>query len=201
VTVPSAAMRRFWTMLAHYHGQTWNASELARSMGLSDKTVRSYLDILTGTFMIRQLQPWHENIAKRQVKAPKIYFRDSGLLHSLLSLTDFHSLSGHPRMGASWEGFVLEQVLQILKPSEPFFWATYQGVEVDLFFLLRGRHYGVEFKFNEAPKVTRSMHIALETLTLDHLWIIYPGKHKYPVHEKITVWPLRDISSLPDQID
>ncbi|MEI9477172.1 MAG: ATP-binding protein [Deltaproteobacteria bacterium] len=200
VTVHSAAMRRFWTMLAHYHGQTWNGSELARSMGLSDKTVRSYLDILTGTFMIRQLQPWHENIAKRQVKAPKIYFRDSGLLHSLLSLTDFHSLSGHPRMGASWEGFVLEQVLQILNPSEAFFWATYQGVEIDLFFLLRGRRYGVEFKFNEAPKVAKSMHVALETLALDHLWIIYPGKHKYPVHEKITVWPLRDISTLPDQI-
>ncbi len=201
VTVPSAAMRRFWTMLAHYHGQTWNASELARSMGLSDKTVRSYLDILTGTFMIRQLQPWHENIAKRQVKAPKIYFRDSGLLHSLLSLTDFHSLSGHPRMGASWEGFVLEQVLQILKPSEAFFWSTYQGAEVDLFFLKGGRRYGVEFKFNEAPKVTRSIHAALETLTLDHLWVIYPGKHRYPVYEKITVWPLRDISSLLDQID
>lgn len=201
VTVLSTAMRRFWTMLAHYHGQTWNASELARSMGLSDKTVRSYLDILTGTFMIRQIQPWHENIAKRQVKAPKIYFRDSGLLHSLLSLTDFHSLSGHPRMGASWEGFVLEQVLRILKPPEAFFWATYQGVEIDLLFLRRGRRFGMEFKFNEAPKVTRSMHAALETLSLDHLWVIYPGKHKYPVHEKISVWPLRDISGLPDQID
>jgi predicted AAA+ superfamily ATPase len=193
VTVPSTAMRRFWTMLAHYHGQTWNASELARSMGLSDKTVRSYLDILTGTFMIRQIQPWHENIAKRQVKAPKIYFRDSGLLHSLLSLTDFHSLSGHPRMGASWEGFVLEQVLRILKPPEAFFWATYQGVEIDLLFLRRGRRFGMEFKFNEAPKATRSMHAALETLSLDHLWVIYPGKHKYPVHDKISVWPLRDI--------
>jgi len=151
--------------------------------------------------MIRQLQPWHENIAKRQVKAPKIYFRDPGLLHSLLSLTDFHSLSGHPRMGASWEGFVLEQVLQTLKPSEAFFWATYQGAEIDLFFLKGGRRYGVEFKFNEAPKVTRSIHAALETLTLDHLWVVYPGKHRYPVHEKITVWPLRDVSSLPDQID
>ena len=201
VTVLSTAMRRFWTMLAHYHGQTWNASELARSMGLSDKTVRSYLDILTGTFMIRQIQPWHENIAKRQVKAPKIYFRDSGLLHSLLSLTDFHSLSGHPRMGASWEGFVLEQVLRILKPPEAFFWATYQGVEIDLLFLRRGRRFGMEFKFNEAPKATRSMHAALETLSLDHLWVIYPGKHKYPVHEKISVWTLRDISGLPDQID
>jgi predicted AAA+ superfamily ATPase len=201
VTVLSTAMRRFWTMLAHYHGQTWNASELARSMGLSDKTIRSYLDILTGTFMIRQIQPWHENIAKRQVKAPKIYFRDSGLLHSLLSLTDFHSLSGHPRMGASWEGFVLEQVLRILKPPEAFFWATYQGVEIDLLFLRRGRRFGMEFKFNEAPKTTRSMHAALETLSLDHLWVIYPGKHKYPVHEKISVWPLRDISGLPDQID
>jgi predicted AAA+ superfamily ATPase len=200
ITIPSAAMRRFWTMLAHYHGQTWNASELARSMGLSDKTVRSYLDILTGTFMVRQLQPWYENISKRQVKAPKIYFRDSGLLHTLLSLPDLHSLSGHPRVGASWEGFALEEVLRIIKPSEAFFWATHNGAEIDLFFLHRGRRYAVEAKFNEAPNITRTMRVALEDLTLDHLWIIYPGEHKYPVHEKITVWPLRDVEGLPSQI-
>jgi predicted AAA+ superfamily ATPase len=169
-------------------------------MGLSDKTVHSYLDILTGTFMIRQLQPWHENIAKRQVKAPKIYFRDTGLLHSLFNLTDFHSLAGHPRVSASWEGFALEQVIEILKPSEPFFWATHQGVEIDLFFSKRGRRYAMEFKFNEAPKVTRSEYTTLETLTLDHLWVIYPGEHDYPVHEKITVWPLREIASLSDRL-
>ena len=200
ITIPAAAMRRFWTMLAHYHGQTWNASELARAMGLSDKTVRSYLDILTGTFMVRQLQPWYENIGKRQVKAPKIYLRDSGVLHSLLSLPNLHVLTGHPRVGASWEGFALEQFLQIVKPSEAFFWATHNGAEIDLFFLSQGRRFAVEVKFNEAPRITRSMHSALDNLHLDHLWIIYPGSHAYPVHEQITVWPLREIATLPDRL-
>lgn len=200
ITIPSAAMRRFWTMLAHYHGRTWNASELARSMGLSDKTVRFYLDILTGTFMVRQLQPWYENLGKRQVKAPKIYLRDSGLLHGLLSLPDLHSLSGHPQVGASWEGFALEQVLRAVNPPEAFFWATHSGAEIDLFFLSRGRRYAVEVKFNEAPHVTRSMRVALQDLNLDHLWIVYPGQHPYPAHEKITVWPLREIANLPAQI-
>ena len=197
IKIPSTAMRRFWTMLAHYHGQTWNASALARSMGLSDKTVRSYLDILTGTFMVRQLQPWYENLGKRQVKAPKIYLRDSGLLHGLLSLPDLHSLSGHPQVGASWEGFALEQVLRSIRPAEAFFWATHCGAELDLFFLYRGRRYGVEIKFSEAPKVTKSMRIALEDLSLNHLWIIYPGLQAYPVNEKITVLPLCDVVDLP----
>lgn len=192
IAIPTAAVRRFWTMLAHYHGQTWNASELARSLGLSDKTVRSYLDILTGTFMVRQLQPWHENISKRQVKAPKVYFRDSGLLHGLLGLPDKLSLLGHPKVGASWEGFVLEQVLLLVRPAEAYFWASHSGAEVDLFFLHRGRRFGVEAKFNEAPRVTTSMRIALQDLRLEHLWVIYPGQHIYPVHEKITVVPLRD---------
>jgi hypothetical protein len=200
ITIPSAAMRRFWTMVAHYHGQTWNASALARSMGLSDKTVRSYLDILTGTFMVRQLQPWYENIGKRQIKAPKIYLRDSGLLHGLLSLPDLHSLSGHPQVGASWEGFALEQSLRSVKPTEAFFWATHNGAELDLFFIHRGHRYGVEMKFSEAPKVTRSMRVALDDLGLDHLWVIYPGTQSYPVQKKITVWPLRDIADLPSQI-
>jgi predicted AAA+ superfamily ATPase len=196
ISIPSSALRRFWTMLAHYHGQTWNASELGRSMGLSDKTVRSYLDILTGTFMIRQLQPWHENIGKRQVKAPKVYFRDSGMLHSLLNLPDFHTLTGSPLVGASWKGFALEQTLQVLKPSQAFFWATYGGVEIDLFFLHRGHRYGVEFKFSEAPQTTKSMRIAMETLQLQHLWIIYPGKHPYPIDKKISALPLADVGTL-----
>ncbi len=166
-------------------------------MGLSDKTVRFYLDILTGTFMVRQLQPWHVNIGKRQVKAPKVYICDSGILHSLFSLPDFHTLSGHPQVGASWEGFAIEQILRATGIAEAFFWATHNGAELDLFFLYRGRSYGVEVKFNEAPKITRSMRIALEDLALDHLWIIYPGKHTYPVHEKITVLPLRDVADLP----
>lgn len=200
ISIPPAAMRRFWTMLAHYHGQTWNASELGRSMGLSDKTVRGYLDILTGTFMIRQLQPWYENIGKRQVKAPKIYFRDSGILHGLLNLPDHHSLLGHPRVGASWEGFAIEQVLQTVKPPEAFFWSTHGGAEIDLFFLYQGRRYGIECKFNEAPGITKSTLTAMETLKLDWLWLIYPGKHHYPVHEKITAWPLKDLAKLKDQM-
>jgi predicted AAA+ superfamily ATPase len=200
ITIPTAAMRRFWTMLAHYHGQTWNASELGRSMSLSDKTVRFYLDILSGTFMVRQLQPWYENIGKRQVKAPKIYLRDSGILHSLLNLPDLHSLSGHPRVGASWEGFALEQVFQIVRPGQAYYWGTYSGAEVDLFFLHRGRRYGMEFKFNEAPKVTKSMQMALTDLNLDHLWVIYPGEVQYPVAKKITVWPLKDIATLEKRL-
>lgn len=196
ISIPASAMRRFWTMLAHYHGQTWNASELARSMGLSDKTVRSYLDILTGTFMVRQLQPWFENIKKRQVKAPKIYFRDSGLLHNLLSLYDSSSLAGHPKVGSSWEGFALEQFLQTIQPSQSYFWATHSGAEIDLFFLHQGHRYGVEVKYNEAPPVTKSMRIALDNLNLDKMWIIYPGKHVYPVDDKILVCPLDHISDL-----
>ena len=196
ISIPAAAMRRFWTMLAHYHGQIWNASELGRAMGFSDKTMRSYLDILSGTFMIRQLMPWHENLSKRQVKAPKIYFRDSGILHQLLSLTDFHALTGHPRVGASWEGFALEQTLNIIETRQIYFWATYSGAELDLFFLHNGRRYGVEFKYSEAPVATKSIHSALETLKLEHVWIVYPGVEQYPVHEKITVIPLKDISNL-----
>ena len=187
ITIPATAMRRFWTMLAHYHGQTMNASEVGRSMGLSDKTIRSYLDILTGTFMVRQLQPWYENISKRQVKAPKIYFRDSGLLHSLLDIPDYHHLTGHPRLGASWEGFALEQILRIVKPIEPYFWATHGGAEIDLFYSKNGKRYGVEFKFNEAPRISRSMRIALEDLSLSHLYVVYPGKESYPVAKNISV--------------
>lgn len=196
ITIAPSAMRRFWTMLAHFHGQTWNASELGRSMGLTDKTVRSYLDILTSTFMIRQLQPWHENMSKRQVKAPKIYFRDSGLLHSLLNIPDYHSLTGNPRLGASWEGFALEQVLQAVHPAEAYFWSTYSGAEVDLLFFRDGKRYGVEFKFSEAPKITRSMHIAINDLSLDELWVIYPGHEAYPVSDKITVKPLSFVTRL-----
>lgn len=146
--------------------------------------------------MIRQLQPWHENIGKRQVKAPKLYFRDTGLLHSLLALRDFHSLSGHPRLGASWEGFALEQLLETLHPPEAYFWATYGGCELDLFFIQAGRRYGVEIKYSEAPEVTRSMRGAIESLRLDHLWVIHPGRHVYPVDTRITVCPLGKAGSL-----
>ena len=200
ISIPAAALRRFWTMLAHYHGQIWNASELARSMGLSGKTVRSYLDILTGTFMVRQLQPWYENISKRQVKSPKIFLRDSGIFHSLLSISDDHSLWVHPKIGASWEGFALEQTLQAVRPAEAFFWATHQGAEIDLFFITGGKRYGVEFKLNEAPKFSRSMRIGMDNLGLDHLWIIYPGEHEYPVDEKVSVLPLSRVERLAESV-
>lgn len=196
ITLAAPALRRFWTMLAHYHGQTWNSSELARSMGVSDKTVRAWLDILTGTFMVRQLQPWFENIGKRQVKSPKIYLRDSGLLHSLLNLPDRHALLGHPRVGASWEGFALEQVLRTLRPSEAYYWATHTGAELDLLFTHRGRRYGVEFKFTEAPTATKSMHIAIKDLGLRYLWIVYPGTEKFPIGPRLSAWPLRDVPEL-----
>jgi predicted AAA+ superfamily ATPase len=196
ITTPAPAMRRFWSMLAHAHGQTWNGSELGRSMGLSDKTVRGYLDILTGTFMVRQLQPWFENLKKRQVKSPKIYLRDSGLLHSLLNIEDYSQLSGHPSLGASWEGFALEQVLKTLKGTDVYFWATHGGAELDLLFFAGGKRYGVEFKFNEAPKVSRSMHVAISDLNLEHLWVVFPGKSGYPATPEITMVPLVDISRL-----
>jgi predicted AAA+ superfamily ATPase len=196
INIPAVAMRRFWTMLAHYHGQTWNAAEIGRSMGLSDKTVRSYLDILTGTFMIRQLQPWFENVGKRQVKSPKIYFRDTGLLHSLLDIPDSHSLYGHPRVGASWEGFALEQTLRILHLNAAYFWGTHAGTELDLAFQMNGRRYGIEFKFTEAPVLTASMRTASTDLALDHLWIVYPGNEIYPVAEKISALPLKKLESM-----
>lgn len=195
VRIPAAMMRRFWTMLAHYHGQTWNASEIARSLGQSDKTVRSYLDILTETYMVRQLQPWYENTKKRQIKAPKIYFRDSGLLHSLLSLNDFYTLSGHPKVGSSWEGFAMEQVLAVLNQSPAYFWSVHSGAELDLLFFHNGKRYGMEFKYNEAPKVGRSMHTCVSLLGLEHLWVVTPGNVTYPVDNAITVAGLSDTIS------
>ncbi len=196
ITIPATAMRRFWTMLAHYHGQTWNASVLGRGLGISDKTVRSYLDILTGTYMVRQLQPWHVNISKRQVRSPKVYLRDAGLLHTLLNLTDLHDLFGHPGVGASWEGFVLEQSIDLLALKEVYFWGTHGGAELDLLFFHKGQSYGIEVKFSDAPSVTKSMRIAMKDLQLSHLYTIYPGKHIYPAEEKITMWPLKEFLAL-----
>jgi len=200
IKISSTAMRRFWTMLAHYHAQTWNASELSRAMGLSDKTVRGYLDILTGAFMVRQLQPWYQNLGKRQVRAPKIYLRDSGLLHSLLDIQDQHDLLGHPKVGASWEGFVIEQVIQIIHPAETYFWATHNGAELDLLFSYKGKRYGAEVKFNEAPEITRSMQTALRDLDLTHLWVICPGKEAYQAEKRISVLPIQALSDLPDKL-
>lgn len=201
INVPATAMRRFWAMLAHTHGQTWNASAISRSMGLSDKTVRSYLDILTGTFMIRQLQPWFVNIGKRQVKTPKVYFRDTGLLHSLLGPTDERSLLRHPGVGPSWEGFALEEIFKVVSPSDAYFWATYAGAELDLMVFHRGQRFGFEMKFSEAPKSTRSMHVAIEDLELKHLWVVHPGQKTYPMHENITALSISDIPRLLERMD
>jgi predicted AAA+ superfamily ATPase len=187
---PPEQLRRFWTMLAHAHGQVWNAASLAGSLGLSNMTVRRYLDILKGAYMSRVVQPWHENIKKRQVKSPKVYVQDSGLLHCLLEIRDGRSLLGHPKLGASWEGFALDQVVRHFQIGTPYFWATHAGAELDLLLTIEGRRYGFECKYGEAPGTSRSMHIALEELHLEHLFVIYPGLKTYPVREKITVVPL-----------
>ena len=194
--IPGPALRRFWTMLAHYHGQTWNASELGRSMGLSDKTVRGYLDLLTGTYMVRQLMPWFENVGKRQVKAPKVYFRDSGLLHHLLDIPTRDQLLGHPKVGASWEGFAIEQVLRVFAPAQPCFWSTHGGAELDLVFMHQGRRLGFEIKFTEAPRLTTSMRTAKAELGLDRLWVVHPGAHGFPMAEGITAIPLGEVQGL-----
>ncbi|OGQ95805.1 MAG: hypothetical protein A2521_01210 [Deltaproteobacteria bacterium RIFOXYD12_FULL_57_12] len=198
ITIPATAMRRFWTMLAHYHGQIWNGSEIGRAMGISDKTARSYLDLLAGTFMVRQLQPWHENLKKRQVKSPKIFLRDTGILHALMDIPDFHALAGNPKIGASWEGFVMENILQVIRPFQAYFWATHSGAEIDLLLFQQGRRIGIEIKYSDAPAITRSMRVALADLTLDHLLIVYPGRHRYPMDEAITAVPLNEIGSLSD---
>jgi uncharacterized protein len=190
INVPAPTMLRFWKMLAHLHGQVWNAADPARSLGLSEPTVRRYLDHLTQTFMVRQLQPWHENLAKRQVKAPKIYFRDSGLLHTLLGVRTAADLLVHPRSGASWEGFALEQVLRLAAPDEAYFWATHAGAELDLLLLRDGRRVGVEFKRADAPRMTASMHTALADLRLDALYVVYPGHHRYALADRAQAVPL-----------
>jgi predicted AAA+ superfamily ATPase len=193
ITVPAETLRRFWTMVAHYHGQIWNASEFARSLGTSENTARRYLDILAGAYMVRVLPPWFENIRKRQVKAPKIYIRDCGVLHALLQLSDLADLQGHPKIGASWEGFAAEHIISALETRDAYFWATHAGAELDLMVITKGKRYGFEFKYADAPGSSRSMHIGLQDLSLEHLWIIYPGKQEYSLQENITVTPLQTI--------
>jgi predicted AAA+ superfamily ATPase len=189
INTAPAAMRRFWTMLAHYHGQVWNAADPARSLGVNESTVRRYLDWLTQTYMVRQLQPWHENVGKRQVKAPKIYFRDSGLLHALMGIRSEGDLMTHPKSGASWEGFVLEQVLRIAQPDEAYFWATHAGAELDLLIIKHGHRIGVEIKRADAPALTPSMRIAMHDLKLDRLLVLYPGNRSYSLASGIDVVP------------
>lgn len=185
--VPPATLRRFWTLLAHSHGQVWEAADLARGMGVSAPTVRRYLDLLTSVFLVRQLPPHFENIGKRQVKSPKVYFADSGLLLALLDVGSFHDLLAHPRLGAVWEGFAIGELLSALeaRPSEIAFWATHAGAELDLVVFRGHRRRGFELKFTDAPKVTKSMLVALEDLRLDRIDVVHAGRHSFPLREKI----------------
>ena len=190
VTIPATALRRFWNMVAHYHGQIWSSAELARALSVSEPTVRRYLDLMVDVFMLRQLPPWFENLGKRQVKAPKVYVRDSGLLHSLLGIASQRDLEFHPKVGASWEGYAVEEVLKSFRPDEAYYWATHNGAELDLLLFKEGRRIGVECKRADAPVMTKSMQIALTDLKLDHLYVLYPGDKSYSLGKKVEVVPL-----------
>jgi uncharacterized protein len=193
ITIQAVALRRFWSMLAHYHGEIWNAAELARALAVNESTVRRYLDLMTGLFMIRQLPPWFENLGKRQVKAPKVYVRDSGLLHALLGITNQRDLEHHPKVGASWEGYAVEEVLKALRPDEAYHWATHQGAEIDMMLFKNGRRIGVECKRADAPVLTPSMRIALVDLKLDELRVVYPGERRYALARNVEVVPLAEL--------
>ncbi len=193
VRIPPATLLQFWNMLAHYHGQIWNAAEPARSLGVSEPTARRYLDILEDVFMLRVLQPWYVNLKKRQVKAPKIYFRDSGLLHYLLGIRSDVELYNHPKNGASWEGYAIEEVLKVVLPEQAYYWATHNGAELDLLLIKNGRRIGVECKHVDGPRLTPSMRTALEDLELDRLFVIYPGSLSFPIADKVQALPLSDL--------
>ena len=198
ITIPSEQLYRFWLMIAHYHGQSWNASEIAGSLGINYKTAQHYLDILTGSFMIRSLPTWTENLGKRVRKAPKIYLRDSGVFHALQRIHSMQDLQAHPKLGASWEGLALEHVLRVLRvePGEAFHWGTHGGAELDLV-LVRGRQRrGFEFKYADAPRTTKSMRVALDDLKLERLYVIYPGDTNYALDDRIHVVGLRHIAAL-----
>jgi predicted AAA+ superfamily ATPase len=201
ITIAAAALRRFWTMLTHYHAQIWKGSELARSLGASEPTMRKYLDLLSSTFMVRQLAPWHENVGKRQVKASKVYLRDSGLLHCLMRQTAFADLEAHPKLGASWEGFAIEQVLSITGDRDAYFWATHGGAELDLMVIWRGRKYGFEFKYGDAPSMTKSMHTALHDLKLERLFVIHPGKDSYVMNDQTEAVAIMNLRARLSQAD
>ena len=196
INVPAETLRRFWTMLAHYHGQVWNAAEFARALGSSEGTARRYLDILTGAFMVRALPPWFANVRKRQVKSPRIYVRDTGLLHTLLTLETGDELAGHPKVGASFEGFAVEQLAGTFEAGGVYFWATHGGAELDLLVMQGGKRYGFECKLADAPGTTRSMRAALNDLELEHLWVVYPGTEAYPLDDRISVLPVADIPAV-----
>ncbi|MDA0345776.1 MAG: ATP-binding protein [Verrucomicrobia bacterium] len=193
IHVPASTLRRFWTMVAHYHGQILKVSELARSLGSSEPTARRYLDILSGTYVVRQLPPWFENLKKRQVKSPKVYIRDSGILHALLGIPDPTALESHPKLGASWEGFGIEQVLAVTGDREAYFWATHAGAELDLLIFHKGKRLGIEFKYSEQPSTTKSMQSSLTDLGLEHLYIVHPGQHSFELTEQISAVTLPDL--------
>jgi predicted AAA+ superfamily ATPase len=188
--IPRPALRRLWTMIAHWHGQIWNASEIARSLGEAHVTVKRHLDALTGALMVRQLPPWFENLGKRQVRAPKVYVRDAGLLHALLDLASPAGLDAHPKVGASWEGFVIEELIGIAGERNAYYWRTQAGAELDLLLMLQGRRIGVEVKYADAPTITRSMHASIESLKLDQLYVVYPGTEAYALRPGVDVLPL-----------
>jgi hypothetical protein len=187
INIRSVTLQRFWTMLAHYHGQVFNASELGRSFGVADTTVRNYLDLLSAAMVVRQLPPWHENISKRQVKGPKVYLADTGLLHSLLNLKTLRDLEGHPKVGASWEGFVMEAVMRHLgaRREECFFWATHAGAELDLFVIRGKRRIGIEIKRTSSPKITPSMRSAVADLGLQQMYVIHAGEHTFDLQRRV----------------
>lgn len=195
IGIPATTLLRFCTMLAHYHGQTWNAAEPARSLGVSEPTVRRYLDILSGVFMVRQLLPWYGNLKKRQVKAPKTYFRDTGLLHHLLGIRAEKELLSHPKCGASWEGYVIEETIKAIEPDEVYFWATHSGAEIDLVMVKNGRVMGVECKRVDAPRMTPSMRTAREDLHLEQIAVVYPGTKRYPLDDGVIAVPLDAVAN------
>ncbi len=195
VRTPAAALLRFWTMLAHYHAQIWNAAEPARTLGVTPSTCRRYLDLLSDAQMVRQLQPWHTNLKKRQVKAPKIYVRDSGLLHQLLGIHSEKALHDHPKLGASWEGFAIEQVLASEPHDESWFWATHQGAEIDLILRCGDRLLGVEIKRADAPRITPSIRTALEDLNLERVAVVYPGSTRYPLGDQVEAVPIATLAT------
>jgi predicted AAA+ superfamily ATPase len=195
IRTAATTLWRFWTMLAHYHGQTWNAAEFARAMGVSESTIRRYLDLLSDAFMVRQLKPWHANIRKRQVKSPKIYIHDSGLLHQLLGIANERDLLTHPKIGASWEGYVIEEVLSALQADDAWFWATHQGAEIDLLVQKNGQILGVECKRTDAPRMTSSIRIALTDLKLDRVIVVYPGDRRFSLADQVEAMPLKDITT------
>ncbi len=193
ISIPAETLRRFWVMVSHYHGQTLNLSELGRSFGVSDHTARRYLEILSGTFMIRLLPPWHANVGKRLVKAPKLYIRDSGLFHALHAIATPVLLESNPKLGASWEGFAMEQAIRLMDVTHPYFWRTHTGAELDLVWQAHGGLWGMEFKYQDAPGMTRSIRAVMRDLPLQHLWIVYPGPERYRLDDAVSVLPVAEL--------